>query len=84
MFYTYILKEIGKKHFYVGSTNNLKNRITEHKQGKNISTRGREWKIYCYFVFNKEKIARNFETYLKTGSGRAFAKKHFEFKIDEA
>ncbi len=78
MFYTYILKEVDQNHFYVGSTNNLERRIEEHKQSKNRSTQGRNWELYCYFVFKKEYIARNFEIYLKSGSGRAFSKKHFQ------
>lgn len=76
-------KQIRIQHFYVGSTNNLKRRLQEHKAGLNKSTQGREWEIYCYFVFINEKICRNFEKYLKTGSGRSFTKKHFELKVDE-
>lgn len=83
MFYTYILKQQGIEHFYVGSTHNLERRLQEHLAGLNISTRGRKWEIYCYFAFSNEVTCRNFEAYLKTGSGRAFAKKHFAFKIEE-
>ena len=84
MYYTYILKEINKNHFYIGSTKNLKRRFKEHYKNFNVSTRGRKWELYCYFAFKKEIICRNFEKYLKSGSGRSFSKKHFEFKIDEA
>ncbi len=84
MFYTYILKEKNKNHFYVGSTNNLKRRLEEHGIGINISTKNSCWQVYCYFAFLNEKVARKFEKYLKTGSGRAFSKRHFEFKVDEA
>lgn len=41
MFYVYILKSIKDKKLYIGYTENLKRRITEHKRGesKNISHR---------------------------------------------
>ncbi|MFA4873158.1 MAG: GIY-YIG nuclease family protein [Patescibacteria group bacterium] len=84
MFYTYILKEKQKHHFYVGSSNDLNERLQEHAQGLTRSTRGRVWNLYCYFAFPSETLARKFEQYLKTGSGRAFAKRHFEFQVDEA
>ena len=84
MFYTYILKQKDINHFYIGYTNNLKRRIEEHKSSETISTQGRLWNLYCYFVFPTKKLAEDFERYLKTGSGRAFSKRHFAFKIDEA
>ena len=84
MHYVYILKQKDKDHFYVGLTNDITRRLAEHKNNKNLSTRGRDWELHCYFCFKNRKIASKFEDYLKTGSGRAFSKKHFEFKIDEA
>jgi predicted GIY-YIG superfamily endonuclease len=51
MYYTYVLKEIGKHHFYVGSTDNLKKRLKDHNNGMNKSTKGRKWELYCYFSF---------------------------------
>ncbi|MFC1721479.1 GIY-YIG nuclease family protein [Patescibacteria group bacterium] len=77
MYYVYILRMMDGKHFYVGSTNSLKKRLHEHFAGESISTRGRMWKLNCYFSFRKEVTARNFEKYLKSGSGRTFSKRHF-------
>jgi hypothetical protein len=34
---------------------------------------GIPWKITNYFAFERLRKARDFERYLKTGSGRAFA-----------
>lgn len=84
MFYVYVLKELDRQHFYTGSTNSLRQRLLDHKSGKVVATRGRQWKLYCYFALPNEHMIRSFEQYLKTGSGRAFMKKHFEFQIDEA
>ncbi|MEA2020651.1 MAG: GIY-YIG nuclease family protein [Patescibacteria group bacterium] len=62
--------------FYYGSTDNLKSRIKLHNDGKVESTRPhRPWDLVWYGAFQTEKEARNFEKYLKTGSGKAFAYK---------
>ena len=46
-FYVYMLKSNGIKSVtYVGYTNNLKNRIKLHNNGKGAKfTRGRKWKL---------------------------------------
>jgi len=51
---------------YVGYTNNLKNRIKLHNEGKGAKfTRGRFWKLLYYekFLTKKEAIFR--ESYIK-------------------
>lgn len=78
MYYVYILKEVDKDHYYTGSTNNLKRRLNEHHRNLNISTRGRKWELHCYFTLKERVVCSNFEKYLKSGSGRAFSKKHFK------
>ena len=43
-----------------------------------VSTRPHvPWKLVWYCAFEKEKQARDFELYLKTGSGKSFAYKRF-------
>jgi hypothetical protein len=37
----------------------------------------RPWSIVVSLEFRAESTARRFERYLKSGSGRAFAKRHF-------
>jgi predicted GIY-YIG superfamily endonuclease len=79
MYYTYILeieKYPGK--YYRGHTSDLKKRLNDHNSGKCVSTRPlRPWKIKMYIAFESESLAIAFESYLKSGSGYAFAKKHF-------
>lgn len=80
MFYTYILqsKNNPERH-YIGYTDDLKRRLKEHNTGKcKYSSKYAPWTIKSYFAFQTKKIALNFELYLKSGSGRTFAKKHFE------
>lgn len=78
MHYTYILLSSKSHIFYFGSTNNLKERLELHNSGKVSSTKPHiPWKIVWYCGFETEKQARDFELYLKTGSGKSFAYKRF-------
>jgi len=78
MKYVYILESLDSEHFYVGITEDLRARLTKHNAGEvpHTSKYG-PWRLRTYTAFSDEKCARVFEKYLKSGSGRAFAKKHF-------
>jgi len=75
-FYVYILlcKDGGS---YTGCTSNLKERINRHKKGWVDITKERlpVQLLWCC-AFPDRSVAFDFEQYLKSGSGRAFAKKH--------
>jgi len=78
MFYTYILKNYETNRYYIGYSNDLKNRLKEHLSGNVKSTKSNlnyllEW--YCAFKTRGQAVA--FEKYLKSGSGIAFMKKRF-------
>jgi putative endonuclease len=77
--YTYTLKTtLPSEHYYIGSTTNLKRRLEEHNSGKCPHTsKYKPWKIKTAIWFDTPEKATAFERYLKSGSGRAFAKKHF-------
>lgn len=79
MFYTYILESADKPgEFYRGHTDDLKRRFAEHNAGKCPHTsKCKPWKVKFYAAFETLDLAREFELYLKSGSGHAFAKKHF-------
>jgi predicted GIY-YIG superfamily endonuclease len=54
-------------------------RLSEHNSGKSRHTvKFRPWELSAYIAFPDLPRALSFERYLKSGSGRAFAKKHFE------
>ncbi len=76
-YYVYILQSINCPHnFYTGFTENLKERLAEHNAGKSVHTRSLcPWRIKTSIAFTDRQAALNFERYLKTSSGRAFAKK---------
>jgi putative endonuclease len=76
MKYVYILQSVTDgKHFYTGITDDLKARLSMHNSGVVTHTsKYRPWRIKTYIAFADEERAVAFEKYLKSGSGRAFAK----------
>jgi len=78
MHYVYILvSQRWKNQTYVGMTSNLRKRLSEHNSGKSGHTkRFLPWGIMFYAAFPEKVTAERFERYLKSGSGRAFARKH--------
>ena len=78
-YYVYILVSgIDDERHYSGVTSDLKARLVEHNGGKCPHTaKHRPWKIETAVAFRSEVKARRFERYLKTGSGREFARRHF-------
>jgi len=79
MHYVYILESLGTLNcHYVGFTADLKARLASHNAGQNCSTAAnRPWHLAGYFAFPNERKPLAFEKYLKSGSGRIFAKRHF-------
>jgi predicted GIY-YIG superfamily endonuclease len=77
MHYAYIIRsETNPDKFYYGSTADLKKRIEVHNIGGNTSTRPfRKWALVWYGGFPSKQTAEEFEKYLKTASGKAFARK---------
>lgn len=76
MYYVYILYSRKSKDFYYGFTTDLRRRLVEHNEGKSKATKPyTPWKLVHYSVFEDESKAKDFEKYLKTGSGKAFAYK---------
>ena len=77
--YVYVLEsEIDPARFYVGVTTDPGRRLQEHNTGKSTHTnKYRPWKLSVCVGFSDRTKALRFERYLKSGSGRAFAKKHF-------
>ena len=77
MTYVYILRSVSGDHYYVGMTEDLKNRLSRHNAGDVPHTaKYRPWVVKTYVALSDTERAVNFERYLKTASGRAFAKKH--------
>jgi putative endonuclease len=71
MYYVYAISSLKRNYIYVGLTDNIERRLSEHNTGKNKTT-----KPYCPFVViyfeecNSRIEARNREKYFKSGSGK--------------
>jgi putative endonuclease len=76
-FYVYILhSEDEPTHFYAGFTEDLEARLVHHNTGGDPRTaKYRPWHIKTAIAFTDREQALAFERYLKSPSGRAFAKK---------
>ena len=63
---------------YTGLTRDVPRRVTLHNTAKSGHTVDyRPWRLVVAIECADEGTARRFERYLKSGSGRAFAKRHF-------
>jgi putative endonuclease len=79
MYYVYLLRSINfPDKTYIGFSEDLKQRIADHNSGKSIHTsKYAPLELVSYHAFANKRAAQEFEHYLKTGSGQAFAKKRF-------
>lgn len=71
MFYTYVLLSNKDNKFYIGYTNNLKNRLRLHQSGNVVATKCRLTikLIYCELHLNRYDALRR-EKYFKTNKGK--------------
>ncbi|GEP54182.1 GIY-YIG nuclease family protein [Reyranella soli] len=78
MFYVYLLQsQAAHDQYYVGLTIDLKRRFADHNSGKAPHTsKFTPWHLVTYVAFSDQIKAVAFERYLKSGSGRAFARRH--------
>ena len=76
-YYVYILRSDAEPpHFYAGFTEDLDSRLKHHNSGGDLHTaKYRPWRIKTAIAFTDREQALAFERYLKSPSGRAFAKK---------
>lgn len=77
MYYVYLIRSIGfPQTIYVGYTTNMKERLETHNSGDSVHTKkDRPWELVVCMGFKDMDCAKQFERYLKSQSGRAFAKK---------
>jgi len=77
MFYVYILQSFRDDDRHnVGAASDLRDRLSRHNRGDvKHTSKYLPWRLKIYVAFTDRERAFAFERYLKTSSGRAFAKK---------
>jgi len=82
----YVLRsERDPARYYVGLTGDVHWRLATHNVGGCAHTaKYRSWRLAVSIEFETQDQAADFERYLKSGSGRAFAKRHFEKRTSES
>jgi len=75
--FVYLLRSQATNRPYFGLTSDITTRLAAHNAGQNKSTAAfRPWILVTLIQFSDHQTAANFERFLKSGSGRAFAKQH--------
>ena len=73
----YILESLKQEgRFYIGVSEEPIARLADHNAGRSpYTSKLRPWKLRVVLAFDDPQRAYDFERYLKSASGRAFAKK---------
>jgi len=75
----YLIRSVSHpEQVYVGSTADLAKRLADHNAARSPHTaKFTPWQLIVAMHFADTRRANAFERYLKSGSGRAFASRHF-------
>ncbi|MBI2617935.1 GIY-YIG nuclease family protein [Candidatus Kaiserbacteria bacterium] len=77
-YYVYILKSLKNNDIYVGSTENLENRISLHNRGRVRSTKTcRPWVLLEHRPCNSRSEAVRLEQFLKTGQQKELLRRKY-------
>jgi predicted GIY-YIG superfamily endonuclease len=79
MHFVYLIQSLSNRtQYYTGLTDSLPQRLEAHNSSESTHTsKFRPWKYVVTLGFDERAKAIAFERYLKSGSGQAFAKRHF-------
>ena len=79
MHYAYNIESLSDPgRLYRGSTRDVEKRLVDHNAGKSKHTsKYGPWKLKMHIALETKELAQRFERYLKSGSGHAFANRHF-------
>ena len=78
MYFLYILKSIKYKKTYVGMTNNVQRRLSEHNKGEcHFTKKYAPWVIIYTEILTNQEEAHKRERYFKSSVGRRWMKAKF-------
>lgn len=78
MYCVYVLKSLANDDLYVGSAENIKNRLKLHNAGKVKSTKGyKPWRLVKYEECGSRSEAAKRERFLKTGQQKEMLRKKY-------
>ena len=73
IYYVYVLYSETIDKYYVGHTDNLEKRISQHNERKGRYTSGKGvWRLVYFEEFETRSLAMEREKYFKTGKGREY------------
>jgi putative endonuclease len=76
MWYVYILRSARDKKLYIGTTDDISRRLSQHNSGEIDATKNRIPLILeAYLAVKNETRANELEQYFKTGTGSAILNK---------
>jgi putative endonuclease len=77
MFYVYTLKSKKNGRLYLGSTDDLRRRLSEHNRGMGgkYTHDNRPFELVYYEAYTSYALARQAEKFYKTGYGKEILKK---------
>ena len=85
MFYVYVLQSQLDQGLYIGYTDNLKRRLSEHNSGSALATAPRKpWKLIYYEAYCLKDDALGRERFLKSGSGRRYIDKQLQNYFEQS
>ena len=72
MYYVYVLRNKLNNKFYIGSTNNLDERIKRHNEGRSGYTKRGKWEVYYFEEYKTRSEAMKREKEIKSKKSRKY------------
>lgn len=84
MYYVYLLENQIDKSWYTGYSADLKQRISDHQNGKGGKTTKQKphWTLIYYEAYKHKSDAQGGELFLKSGSGKKYLKKQLAHYLE--
>ena len=75
MYHVYVIKSISTGKTYIGHTDKLQERLSQHKDGSNKATKfAHDWNLVHTEEYFTRSLAMKRESYLKSGDGKRVLK----------